>query len=426
MPKYNPFKPGSIIHPGMFHGRIPEIRAIENAFFQTVNGNPTSFLIHGERGIGKSSLLFLLDNVARGTIPTLDGSKLDILTVNVELEPSDTYTELTAKIAREFTRTLDRSEAVRKSLSDLWEFLTRWEVFGVKYNKEELRPEVLVEELAEKMIAVAARLKERGSGIFVFIDEADKAPAHANLGECMKVLTERLAKRGCGNTAFGLVGITEVLGKLRKSHESSVRIFQPFELGPLAPEERRSVFSSALDEAAEKNGFPTAIEADALELLVNVSEGYPHFIQQYGYSAFETDTDNVISRTDVAVGLTKENGALHQLGMRYFENMYTGEIYSDDYRKVLQVIAVNPEQYMSRGEITKRSGLKTGTISNALHTLTKKHILLPMPGKKGMFRLPSRSFAVWIAAYKVIQTVGANQGSDRTGEPPSGSPAGQP
>ena len=112
--------------------------------------------------------------------------------------------------------------------------------------------------------------------------------------------------------------------------------------------------------------------------------------------------------------------------MRYFESMYSGEIYSDDYRKVLQVMALHPEQYMSRTDITKQSGLKTGTISNALHTLTKKHIILPMPGKKGMFRLPSRSFAVWIAAYKIIQNAAANEGTDRTSDPQIGSPAGHP
>ncbi len=57
MPRYNPFRPGSIVTPGMFSGRYNELVAMERALFQTKNGNPLNFLIHGERGIGKSSVL---------------------------------------------------------------------------------------------------------------------------------------------------------------------------------------------------------------------------------------------------------------------------------------------------------------------------------------------------------------------------------
>ena len=72
MIKYNPFKPGSIIHPGMFSGRVDELRALESALFQTKNGNPTHFLIHGERGIGKSSLLMVVTYYATGELKTIE------------------------------------------------------------------------------------------------------------------------------------------------------------------------------------------------------------------------------------------------------------------------------------------------------------------------------------------------------------------
>lgn len=73
--KYNPFKSGSIVHPGMFAGRIDELKSIDNYFFQTKNGNGSSFIIHGERGIGKSSLLFLTELIARGEIISISDNK---------------------------------------------------------------------------------------------------------------------------------------------------------------------------------------------------------------------------------------------------------------------------------------------------------------------------------------------------------------
>jgi Cdc6-like AAA superfamily ATPase len=115
--KYNPFKPGSIIHPGMFAGRLEEIRVLESALFQTANGNPTHFLIHGERGIGKSSLLLLIDGIAsRGDESVMLKERFSFITINVELEPNDAYHQLITKVARELQRELDRSDALKKRL----------------------------------------------------------------------------------------------------------------------------------------------------------------------------------------------------------------------------------------------------------------------------------------------------------------------
>src|SRR5713101_3502575 len=87
MARYNPFRPGNIVSPGMFSGRYEELEGTEHALFQTKNGNPHHFLIEGERGIGKSSLLFSLQMVASGLVDPLEGSKFNFLTLSLELEP---------------------------------------------------------------------------------------------------------------------------------------------------------------------------------------------------------------------------------------------------------------------------------------------------------------------------------------------------
>jgi len=52
------------------------------------------------------------------------------------------------------------------------------------------------------------------------------------------------------------------------------------------------------------------------------SEGYPHFIQQFAYCAFEADTNWEISEDDVKSGAWGEHGAFQQLGTNYFEDLY--------------------------------------------------------------------------------------------------------
>ena len=120
MLKYNPFKPGSIVHPGMFAGRLNEIKSIENSLFQTKNKNPSHFIIHGERGIGKSSLLMLIYDFASGAIPSLYDQNYKFLVLNIELDPNDLYSDIIRKVAREFERVLSKSENLRKRLSDEW------------------------------------------------------------------------------------------------------------------------------------------------------------------------------------------------------------------------------------------------------------------------------------------------------------------
>jgi len=70
--KFNPFRPNGIVPPGAFAGRYAELQCLEKVLHQTKNGNPEHFLITGERGIGKSSLLFYMQSIADGTISTLE------------------------------------------------------------------------------------------------------------------------------------------------------------------------------------------------------------------------------------------------------------------------------------------------------------------------------------------------------------------
>lgn len=87
---FNPFRPGSIVPPGMFSGRGAQLRTLGKVLFQTRNDNPHHFLLHGERGIGKSSLLRYLQLVAHGDLESLNFGWFKFLTVSIELEPSNT------------------------------------------------------------------------------------------------------------------------------------------------------------------------------------------------------------------------------------------------------------------------------------------------------------------------------------------------
>lgn len=106
MPKLNPFRPGSVISPGMFVGRIEEIELVEQSLLRTREANPQHFIIEGERGIGKSSLCLWVDYLARGDI-TYDGTnRLSFVVVNTDLHAAMAYDDIVDAIMAELKRQL--------------------------------------------------------------------------------------------------------------------------------------------------------------------------------------------------------------------------------------------------------------------------------------------------------------------------------
>src|SRR3990172_5216937 len=125
MPKINPFKPQSPINPGMFTGRLPEILRLENHLFQTRCGQPANFIISGERGIGKSSLMLYVKYIAKGAVSTFTEveQNLNFLVIDTDLDQNTTQLGLIRKIEFGLKRELAKSEPAKKFLSDAWGFL---------------------------------------------------------------------------------------------------------------------------------------------------------------------------------------------------------------------------------------------------------------------------------------------------------------
>lgn len=414
VPRYNPFRPGGIVAPGMFAGRLEEVDKLEQILFQTKAGNPSHFLIHGERGIGKSSLLFYLQKVADGTITSTHELGFRLLTINVELEPANRYEDIIRKVGSELHHVVATQDSLRELLKSSWDFLKRWEVMGVKYSRDSPKstePHELLNELTRTVAKTAEAISLQHDGILILIDEADKPPASANLGEFAKVFTERLTKTGCTRVSLGLAGLPSLLTKLRDSHQSAPRIFDHMRLDPLLPDERVQVLHRGLEAAKETNGFEVTIAEDAARWIADLSEGYPHFIQQFAWSAFERDTNNIIEIDDAAQGAFGPDGAFEQLGMKYFHDLYFAQIGSDEYRSILYTMSDHFDGWVTKDQIRKESGVKETKLTNGLAALKQRNIILTKEGERGVYRLPTRSFAVWIKAMThATQTVAAANG----------------
>ena len=158
---------------------------LEKALFQAKHGNPDHFIISGERGIGKSSLLYYMTILAKGNISSLDDIVFRFLVLNIELIPTNTYTDIIKKVGAEFQREIAGHERAKELAKSVWDFLSRWQAFGISYKapeKTESAPELL-EDLIHTVSEVLARLIPTLDGLLLLIDEADKPAAEAHLGQ---------------------------------------------------------------------------------------------------------------------------------------------------------------------------------------------------------------------------------------------------
>jgi Cdc6-like AAA superfamily ATPase len=414
MAKINPFRPNSPIHSGMFVGRVDELKKLENALTQTKAGIPTNFMVTGERGIGKSSLLNYIKNVAQAHHTGIVDTDVSFLVVDTDIDPNTTQLGLVKKLELAITRALGATEPARQFLKTSWEFLKRVEAHGFKLGAAQKteNEELLMEEFSYTLAEICNRLcspdrnifATRYDGILILIDEADNASAELSLGSFFKLLTERLLRRGCVNVAFGIAGLPELRNVLAESHPSALRLFEELILGRLTTQEVDRVISAGLKDAKEKNPLETKITAEARQHLAYYSEGYPHFIQQFASSAFSVDTDNVIAADDIKHGGFGRRGALELIGDRYYrDNFY--KVQKESYRQVLRIMAEKLDDWVSKAEIKAKFSGQEKTLANALFSLRERKIILAKEGERGVYRLQHKGFAWWIKLYTQDPTI---------------------
>ena len=191
-------------------------------------------------------------------------------------------------------------------------------------------------------------------------------------------------------------GLPQAHDALNASHASSLRLFQEINLKPLSPIETKEVITLGLNDIKDKTSVVVTVEEKAHDSISLFSEGYPHFVQQIAYSAFEYDTDNVISEQDVDASSLGEEGAIQIIGDRYYVQLFYKEINADSQREILSIMAEKWNTWITRVELKKKFGGKELTLNNGIKALREKGIIIPREGYKGQYRLQWASFAFWI------------------------------
>lgn len=390
----------------MFAGREKEINEFLSGIYHTKNNRAKHFLITGERGIGKSSLIDLYDSLAKGDISLRveDYGNFSFVTVKLTVEEKFDLVTFINLMEKKIVDALAEIEIFRNATKKLKDFVRSLEISGIRMQWPEraVHPAIVANDFSTYLAKTARRISnvEAGEkakdGIVFFIDEVDNAGAEMSLGSFFKTISEELYRGGCGNVMFVIAGSPEVKVKLYDSHPSSLRVFIMQDIEVLESVECNNIIERAMEAGNKRDKDTTAIAEDAKALIAKLSEGYPHFIQQFGYSAYECNDNGVISVDDVKKSVLQ---AIQSIGSQYYEVPYREKIKSDEYREVLGVMAKKLDSWVKRSEIKAKFSGSDRNLSAVLSFLTARKIILKNRSRIGEYRLQYKAFAVWIKLF---------------------------
>lgn len=407
MAKINPFKPNSPVPTAMFAGRYNELVTLEKGLFQTKNGQPENYIVTGDRGIGKSSMLLYLQHVSVGSIESVYYGSFNFLTINITVSDKLDILTLIRLTEKNIERETGKIEAVRKFLADTWSFVQRLKVMdsGISPAEQNSEVEIQLDNFTHSLSETCNRLtnpengEQKKDGILFMFDECDNATPPLRFGYFLKTVTESLLRKNCQNVMFVIAGLPETAERLSQSHESSIRIFSQIKLRELSQDDMKFVIDKGIEAGNEINSEKTTIEGAAKEKIALYSEGYPHFIQQFAYSAFDFAKGNEITNDDVVTAAFRQGGALDAIGDRYYASAFYDKIKSDEYREVLSIMAEKLNNWVSKSEIRSNFSGDESALTNALSTLAQRKIILKNQSKLGEYRLQQRGFALWIKLF---------------------------
>lgn len=287
----NPFAPGAGTPPPALVGRQEIIDEASVTLDRIKEGRPAkSFLLIGLRGVGKTVLLNEIQNLAEEK-----GYK----TVFIEALEAKKLPNLLLPHLRQLLYFLDRhektNEYVKRALRVLRAFV---DSVKVKYQDIELTLDVDPEtgtadsgdlelDLPPLLVAITEAAQSRHIAITLIIDEMqylDEEELSALIMSAHKIAQKQLPLVLIG------AGLPQLVGKTGKSKSYAERLFNFPTIGPLSESET----IHALQEPVKKEGV--AFTKDALTTLFDTTQGYPYFLQEWGYHTWNLANISPISQ----------------------------------------------------------------------------------------------------------------------------------
>ncbi len=330
-PFQNPFKPGAGHAPPYLAGREPETNEFRSLLKQSAVLE--NLVLTGLRGVGKTVLLDSFKPIAiqagwRWTSTDLSESAsiseenlATRLLTDLAVLTSNTVISAKALIPIGFTSSIKTQEQT-----------LNYNVLRYIYDNT---PGLVADKLKFALEFVWEHLKlEGGKGIILAYDEAQNlsdqaAKEHYPLSMLLDVF-QSIQKK---NMPFMLIltGLPTLFPKLVEARTFSERMFHVVTLTKLP----RPASREAIEKPIQKAKCPVTFHNDSVEQIIDLSNGYPYFIQFICREVFDTFIQQIAAGEQP--GSVPVDGILRKLDNDFFSGRWNRA--TDRQRELLKVIS---------------------------------------------------------------------------------------
>jgi len=405
--KVNPFMPDSPVSPELFVGRELEIEQIKKALHQTINDRAEHLLLVGDRGIGKSSLATYAEDLALNADKLFQISQARFLTVFVSTGACRDLDELCVAILdRLYRKVREASDPLSRAVSDLLSKVGGISVgfFGLKIDVNPgSKGGVVTGKFTSVLEALWDKVHDSYTALLIIIDETETLARLQGAGSFLKSCLEQLSHDRYGRIMFIVTASPSALTNFTEDHASFPRGFTHVNVPNLSRKE-----SDELVKRALSRGVPIAKPTD--DFLLNIyhySNGIPSFIHELGRAAFDVDSNNQLDWEDLRLGILGTSvvkGALASLEDKHFRQRYTQRILSNEYRKILHIIASFDDDVVDVSDILKKYDGDENKLRAYISIMGKRGVVDKVEGQVGKYRLPDRMFKVFLRLRKPKKT----------------------
>lgn len=279
-PVANPYAPGAGTPPPALVGRDATIDQAEIALRRLSAGRSTQhLLLTGLRGVGKTVLLGKLAAV---------GESAGFRVVRLEAVGGDDAIVSLLRQCRRILEDVDRTPRVSRALRSIEAVSLSVGGTGMRVRKAARTPDR--EALADVLVDVAGAAGDQELGVMLALDEAQMLDPD----DLRRVLA---GVHRCGQDGLPLwcllAGLPNLVGITAKASTYAERMFTVDQLGPLSPSQVREAVVAPAKELA------VSWTPDAIDAVVDRSDGFPFFVQVWAYHTWNAATDEPISTGDV-------------------------------------------------------------------------------------------------------------------------------
>lgn len=361
-PIRNPFAPGAGTPPPELAGRDELRESLRVSIERTRLGRPAkSAMLVGLRGVGKT---VLLDRIR------LDAEASGIHTVRIEAPEGRSLPAILAPQLRQGLLRLSRLDAARdyavRGLRALTGFASK---LKVTYNDIEVGFDFEAEpgladngdlehDLQALFEQVGLAAKAAQTAVALFIDELQ----YVEEDQLAALITamHRTEQQQLPVILIG-AGLPQLRGQMGNAKSYAERLFEFPEIGPLPDEAARQ----AIGRPIEHEG--AAIQRDAVERILGLTEGYAYFLQEWGSHTWLAAKASPIVLQDVADASIQAIAALDESFFRVRFDRCTPK--EKHYLRAMAELGPGPHR---SGDIASCYGAKVSSLAPTRSALIKK------------------------------------------------------